>query len=184
MLSCACCGSTVLLAKKAGEHRYCNEQCAAIGPIHQVARTIPEEHTRLEAMKIHRSTCPTCKQGNGPVDLHYAHTIVSFLLATQWRSKAMLCCKRCAAKTQAIALLQSAVAGWWGFPWGILGTPITLLRNMIGLAGKTGKSGPSRDLLRHVRSTLAANKIWHEREERLAGSIQAVESARSALPAK
>lgn len=177
MAKCACCGTTVFFGKRSGNDRYCNDDCAAAGPVSNVAKTIPEAQIAAEADRIHRAPCPECR-GSGPVDLHSAHTILSFILMTQWRSKSTVSCKRCALKKQGLAFLVSALGGWWGFPWGIIGTPITLLRNIIAMCEKTGGRGPSSDLRSAVRTMLAQDRIATERMTQSSDMVAAFEDAR------
>ncbi len=163
MATCACCGSTTFFGKSIGQDKYCNDQCASSGPINNVAKTVPDYLVKAEAEKIFKSACPKCKK-SGPTDVHMSHTIWSAILMTSWSSKSQFSCKSCGVKSQALAALQSLVLGWWGFPWGILGTPVTVLRNFFGMATKIGAVAPSNDLLSQTRAMLAIESIEQARQ--------------------
>jgi hypothetical protein len=161
MASCACCGKTVFFGKKSGGESYCSDDCLACGPIHSLAKTLPEHLVRHEADKIFKSACPVCRTP-GATDVHASHTIWSALVVTSWNSQVRFSCKPC-VKRQLLASGQSLLLGWWGFPWGILGTPITIGRNVWGMLTKIGAHQPSPALLRHTRSMIAARQIEQSR---------------------
>ncbi|OGV45902.1 MAG: hypothetical protein A2X46_06920 [Lentisphaerae bacterium GWF2_57_35] len=46
--------------------------------------------------------------------------------------------------------------GWWGFPWGLIMTPIQLGRNVFGLFTSPDPTRPSAALTSIVRANLAA----------------------------
>lgn len=167
MATCACCGSMAFFGKRNGADSYCNNDCLARGPIHSVSRLVPDHLVKSEAEKIFKSPCPVCRR-QGPTDVHFSHTIWSALVLTTWNSKMRLSCKPCGVKGQASATVQSLLLGWWGFPWGIIGTPVTLARNVFGMATKIGAHEPSKELLRQTRSMLAAEMI-HESRQAQAG---------------
>lgn len=183
MATCACCGTTVFLAKKADGNKYCNANCLARGPIYQVAKTLPDDLVLAEARKIFASPCPVCR-GSGPTDVHYSHRIWSAVLMTSWNSRARFSCKSCGVKDQASALAYSVALGWWGIPWGILGTPWTASRNVYGMVTKGKATQPSGDLLTQTRSLLAAQSIGNarlERTERAAAAIEAMQPPRATI---
>jgi hypothetical protein len=163
MATCACCGSTVFFGKTVGAEKYCNDKCVSTGPILTVAKTIPEHLVKSEADKIFKSSCPSCNKA-GPTDVHHSHTIWSAILLTSWSSKVQFSCKSCGVKKQALAALQSFLLGWWGIPWGILGTPFTVIRNIYGMSTKIGATEPSKDLLNQTRTILALQSIEQSRQ--------------------
>ncbi len=163
MASCACCGSTVFFGKGSGAEKYCNDNCVARGPIYNVAKTVPDYLVQVEAEKIFKSPCPVCRNP-GPTDVHSSHKIWSALIMTSWNSRAQFSCKPCGLKSQALAAVQSLLLGWWGIPWGILGTPVTIGRNVYGMATKIGADRPSAALLNQTRSLLAAQSIQQARQ--------------------
>jgi hypothetical protein len=55
--------------------------------------------------------------------------------------------------------LFNSLFGWWGFPWGIFGTPIQILRNLDRLGPSKGQTEPSDALVEIVRADLATRLI-------------------------
>ena len=163
MATCACCGRTAFFGKRVGTDRYCDNNCVSRGPIFSIAKTVPDHLVKAEAEKIFNSSCPVCKK-NGPTDVHTAYAIWSALFLTSWSSKTRFSCKSCGVKSQLLATLQSLLLGWWGIPWGIIGTPITVARNIRGIATKVGAAQPSNDLLSQTRSVLAIQIIEQSRQ--------------------
>jgi hypothetical protein len=142
--------------------KYCNNNCLARGPILIVAKGVPDHLVKAEAERIFKSPCPVCKQA-GPTEIHFAHNIWSALVVTSWNSSARFSCKACGVKQQSLAAAKSLLLGWWGFPWGILGTPVTVLRNVWGMSRHIGASQPSKALLSQTRAMLAAESIAQSR---------------------
>ncbi len=90
--------------------------------------TIPPELVQFEIERIHSGNCPVCK-GPGPVDVYYSRWVRSFIVATQWGSSSALSCRPCRNKKWLQDTTTTVAMGWWGFPSGIVLTPIVLLRN-------------------------------------------------------
>jgi hypothetical protein len=51
------------------------------------------------------------------------------------------------------------VAGWWGFPWGLLMTPVQITRNAWKLATPPNPAEPSPRLVQDARLQLAARAL-------------------------
>jgi hypothetical protein len=66
-------------------------------------------------------------------------------------------------KAQLGDTLFSLVLGWWGFPWGLIMTPVQVSRNLAGMFRSSGENGPSPELERAVRITMAGNAINRSR---------------------
>jgi hypothetical protein len=60
----------------------------------------------------------------------------------------------------------SLFAGWWGFPWGLIMTPVQLSRNVIGLVRAPETMGPSPELEKTVRTMIAAQMVSAEEKAR------------------
>lgn len=141
--------------------RFCSKQCARksvrLIAIHEHARTLPAEFIEEQARQVFEGPCPRCGAVGG-VDLHEAHWVWSALIMTQWKSTEGICCHGCGTKSRIYAALSSTVLGWWGFPWGMLVTPVQVGRNIIGIISSS-ETEPSPRLLRHVRLNLAARDL-------------------------
>jgi hypothetical protein len=89
------------------------------------------------------------------------HTVWSMLFMTQWQSTPILCCESCGTKAKLGALAFSSVFGWWGVPWGLLFTPVQIVRNCRALTSSIDPVQPSDELVKLIRSDLAA-RLEHE----------------------
>jgi hypothetical protein len=66
-------------------------------------------------------------------------------------------------KTQLGDAVISLVAGWWGFPWGLVLTPVQVVRNIISLASPPDRLVPSQLLRQRVRLMLASSLAQQSR---------------------
>lgn len=166
MPNCASCGTHIFFGGvKQGTDRYCNDNCFAHGQLMVVANQIPAETIANTIREIHAGSCPVC-HGRGPVDLHVSHRIWSALVLTSWQSRPRVSCRSCAAKAKFGDMLFSGVLGWWGFPWGIIGTPIQIGRNFFGLFTGPGPLTPSPQFTKFVTLQIAANAVEQARQQR------------------
>jgi hypothetical protein len=78
---------------------------------------------------------------------------------TSWNSSPEMSCKGCAVKRQLGAALLDGVVGWWGFPWGLIMTPVQIVRNVVDMIGGPKASQPSSMLERIVRIQSAAHVV-------------------------
>ncbi len=73
--------------------------------------------------------CPICGTTHFRLNGTLSHTVKSFLLLTTYASKPLIACPDCLDKKNSSAILSTAVLGWWGFPWGLLKTPVYIYKN-------------------------------------------------------
>ncbi len=171
MAKCAGCGTTILVGGvRDGDARYCKEECRANTLVTEVIRQIPADVLQSRVDEVHQGDCPRCGR-QGPIDVHTSHTIWSFLLLTTWNSRPQVCCRRCGIKSKLGALATSGLFGWWGIPWGLIGTPIQIGRNLWGIVLPPNSSQPS-DLLVQFVSYNVANEILDGSRRRMAESSQ------------
>jgi hypothetical protein len=156
MASCATCGTTVLFGgKKHGTLRFCNDRCESQGTLVMVSRQVPHDLVEEASADVHGGACPRCR-GPGPVDVHSSHWVYSVVIFTKFWSEPQVSCRGCGVKKKLVATLTSALIGWWGFPFGLLGTPVQLGRNLIGLFLAPNPARPSEQLQNKVRLNIAA----------------------------
>jgi hypothetical protein len=105
---------------------------------------------------------PRCS-GGGPVDVHTTHEVWSAVVLTSWKSIPALSCKSCGVKRQIGALAFSGFLGWWGFPFGLILTPIQVVRNLVGMLGGPRRDQPSQLLVDTVTRYLAAEFAAQQR---------------------
>ncbi len=159
MSSCSACGTTIIFGgKKIGGKHFCNNTCARNGPILARAAQLSDADVRALALRIHAGRCPICS-GAGPVDVRVSHQVWSALILTRFKSTQHIACRTCGMKKQVGDLLISAVAGWWGFPWGLLVTPIQVGRNISGMLLAPNPRQPSAQLVQKARLILAERSL-------------------------
>lgn len=122
------------------------------------SRCVPAEVLEKVTKDVHEGECPRC-HGRGPVDIHTSHSVWSALLLTSWKSKPLICCRPCGVKNQVFSGLGSAVFGWWGFPWGIVMTPVQIARNIHAVLTPPDAAKPSEALKKHVAMALGAQLV-------------------------
>ena len=131
--------------KRQGDQRFCNDNCFRHGVLLTALDKVPRELIDQEVKKVHGGPCPKC-QGEGPVDVHTSHRVWSALIMTSWASRPQICCRRCGIKAKVGDALLSGLAGWWGFPWGLIMTPLQVLRNLTGIFIAPDPTRPSDKL--------------------------------------
>lgn len=152
MATCATCGNTILFGgARNGDLRYCNDDCAVSDAAYQslIAR-VSDEEAMAAASGIQNGPCPVCESSHGPVDIRTAHRCMSFLLWSQWESPMRLSCRGCGIKNNLTNFVVTMLLGWWGFPWGLLVTPIQLAKNLFEIA-RSGNHEISEDLFHYAR---------------------------------
>ncbi len=156
MAKCDYCGSTILFGgARDGDLRFCNARCQSAGTLLRLSNSIPEPSVQEVLWKVHQGACPKCG-GRGPVDVHTSYWVWSALVLTQWSSRPQVSCRGCGVKSQLGATATSLVVGWWGIPWGLIFTPVQVIRNVVALASPPDANSPSPRLEKQVRLSLAA----------------------------
>jgi endogenous inhibitor of DNA gyrase (YacG/DUF329 family) len=157
MAKCDYCGTTILFGgKKDANGRFCNQKCQGRGALLALSKQVPEAAVKEQVWKTHQGLCPKCG-GSGPVDVYVSHKVWSALLLTSWSSTPQLSCRSCGKKSQWAGAGFSLLLGWWGFPWGLILTPVQIGRNLVGIGKSADASSPSPELEKLVRMTIAAN---------------------------
>lgn len=155
MATCAGCGTMILFGGVTeGGLRFCNAACQRKAGISAALEMIPHEVIEAALLQTHHGACPQCG-GEGPVDVHHSHRVWSALLMTSWSSPGVLCCRSCKVRNHLFSTVYCAALGWWGFPWGMLATPIQIGRNVFGLFSSPAAGNPSPALRQVVLASLA-----------------------------
>ncbi len=166
MSKCAACGRTILFGGvKDGANRFCNATCQRNAALHQAAAQVPAEQISQQVRTIHSGRCPKC-HGPGPVDVHESYRVWSAVLVTQYRTNQTIACRRCGTRARLGDLAISTVAGWWGFPFGLIMTPVQIVRNLVSMAKTPDPRQPSPRLEEVVQLQLAAEAIGHRQQPR------------------
>lgn len=165
MAKCAYCGSTVVFGgKKASGFTFCNQTCLKNGVLAKAADKLPPEMIQAEVRRVHGGSCPKC-HGRGPVDVHVSHRVWSALVLTSWSSRPQVSCRSCGTKSQVGDAVFSLLCGWWGFPWGLLLTPVQIGRNLLAIFKSTDGTQPSEALATLVRADLAVKHLAELRQD-------------------
>jgi hypothetical protein len=115
---------------------------------------VPDAEVRLRVTAIHQGPCPIC-QRVGATDVHTSHSVWSALVLTTWKSTPRVSCESCGRKAKIKATLGTFFLGWWGFPWGLIVTPVQIARNLWGLATSPPALVPSAQLEKITRLMMA-----------------------------
>jgi hypothetical protein len=159
MKKCAFCKSWILFGgRKDGTLNYCNDKCQQQAALVAMAATIPTRVVEERVWAVHQGLCPRC-HNRGPVDVHMSYRVWSALIVTSWSNQQQVSCRSCAVKTQLIAIGSNLILGWWGFPWGLIMTPVQVTRDVIALAKPPAPAKPSPRLETMVRMGLAQDAI-------------------------
>ena len=166
MAKCAYCGTTLLFGGKShGNLRFCNDKCLSNGQVLLVAQEVPDEMVKAQAREIHSGLCPVCRGRSGPVDVQTSHKVISFVLMTSWSSTPRISCRSCGRRAQLGATLYSLFLGWWGFPFGLLMTPVQITKNIAGMLRSSDSMSPSPQLEQMVRLNIASQAIERAQQE-------------------
>ena len=158
-MGCPTCGLSVLWGGvKHNGKKYCSQKCFEEDAVNRIAETIPENEVENRVNEIHSGVCPLCGE-SGPIDVHKSYFIYSIILFTSYRTNLHLSCRSCARKEQLKYLFISALAGWWGIPFGILITPIMLLMGLVSLFITPNPGNPSKALVLMTRDIMAEEKF-------------------------
>jgi hypothetical protein len=158
MAACATCGTTILFGgQREGDLQFCNAKCHQQGHLVRIARSINPDAIAQQSAAIYHGRCPKC-EGPGPVDVRTSYRMWSALLLTSYNSNVIIACVGCGRKQQAADALFSLILGWWGFPWGLLMTPVQIYRNLAGMFGKSDEHRPSPELDRAVGLMMASRQ--------------------------
>lgn len=159
MAKCDYCGSTILFGgTRDGDRRFCNDRCRQRGALLAVSERFPAEIVQQHLRGVHQGSCPKCR-GRGPVDVHTSHRVWSAVYLTSWSSRPQISCHRCGVKRQLGDAAFSLALGWWGFPFGLIMTPVQVVRNLTAVFGGPDPSRPSAQREKFVRMSMAAQAM-------------------------
>ena len=156
MTSCDNCETIILFGGvRNGKFRFCSESCQSKGHLILLAHKLPQEMVDQYVNETHKGQCPKC-HGKGPIDAHISYKIWSALLFSSYKSDPQISCCSCGIKSQISSVFYCFFLGWWEFPWGLIITPIQIIRNFIALFKKPNPMKPSPQLEKLVRMNLVA----------------------------
>ncbi len=163
MSACQICNTTVLFGgKRAAGLRFCSQRCLDAGEAFVIAEELPQDVVIEPLQELFSGTCPRCN-GDGPIDVYQSWWIHSFAIYSSWETRQHVSCRPCGRKSQLGGLLYSLIAGWWGIPFGLLMTPVQIVRNLIGML-RSAPTSPSLLLEKQVRLLLARDLLQRKVE--------------------
>jgi hypothetical protein len=157
-ISCAHCGELVAFGEWEENKRFCNQTCRQAARTARVAAQIPETIVSEHAWRMFQGSCPSCG-GPGPVDVHLRYRIWSVLVVSSWSTQPTVACRRCGQKARFREVGFCLLFGWWGLPWGPIGTPIQICRNLAAILRAEETVQPSGYLRHIVSRQLAAGML-------------------------
>ncbi|MFI2744148.1 hypothetical protein ACG2LH_15550 [Zhouia sp. PK063] len=78
-----------------------------------------------ELLRKHK--CPNCNSKTNHINVSITGRVISVLIFTSYKKSLKVACPNCLDEMHNNANMVSAVAGWWGIPWG----PINTIRSFI-----------------------------------------------------
>lgn len=163
MTKCSGCGSTIVFGgKKVGGYLFCNDTCFQGNALSQVMLKVPDEVVQKCCSEVHQGLCPSCN-GPGPVDVYTSYRVWSALVLTSWSTRPKVSCKGCGDKQRLADLAISMCCGWWGFPWGVILTPVQVTRNIAGFFKNPDPAFPSKELETMIRTNIAVQALEDRR---------------------
>jgi hypothetical protein len=167
MAKCNYCATTIVFGGvKDNNLRFCNKECHQKGHVLVLSRQIPRDVIDNQVRQVHSGPCPKC-QSCGPVDVHTSHRVYSAIFFTSWRSVPQVSCRSCGLKSQIGNAIFSLALGWWGFPWGLIMTPVQIGKNIFGIVKSPDDSKPSEKLENLVRANIASQMLKDQQASRL-----------------
>lgn len=160
MATCATCGNFILWGGvRQNGRRYCGKKCFSNDEYGRLADRIPDQVVKLAAKQIRNEPCPVCNRRGGEIEFRKSYKAISYLIMTSWGSYPIISCPPCHRKKVLGDFILTLLFGWWGFPWGIIMTPVQLFRNISAFSTDTNTSEPSQELCSAVRTMLAHNQM-------------------------
>lgn len=172
MSDCNSCGKFILFGgRKLDGYQYCGSACANSHSLLRAAERVPQDAIQQLVEQWRNGPCPRCKRQAGAVDVYVWHRVHSLVLYTQWSTIRSVCCRRCGRRDQVVGVLYCTALGWWGFPWGILVTPVQIVRNLAAICRRP-PARASTEFERVVRRQLA------QRQWQIEGEIESFSAQR------
>ena len=79
---------------------------------------------------VRQLPCPVCHRTTQPLNGTILYTVKSFIVLTYSRRKPLIACPDCLNKKNNLAIVSTAILGWWGFPWGLINSPQYIYKNV------------------------------------------------------
>ena len=159
MANCGNCGKHFFISGADGEDgtKFCDERCQMEHQLQPYIDRISVADLDQEVQRLQDSKCPECN-GPGPLEVWHSHSIWSALVLTRWVNQSHFCCKSCARTHQWQGLAISTLLGWWGFPWGVIMTPVQIVRGLNAVFTGFPEGDATPEFIRQAQLTLGARR--------------------------
>ena len=159
MANCGYCGSLILFGgRRDGDARYCNDACFERGVLLSLGSKIPTAIVDKCVQDVYLGLCPRCRS-SGPVEVYPSYRVWSAIAFTRWVNQLHVCCASCGRRAQILDLFISLLFGWWGFPTGLIVTPISIARNLKAMFTTHDPAQPSERLRKIVLIQMAHDAV-------------------------
>jgi hypothetical protein len=109
--------------------------------------------------------CPTCGDSSQKLNGAISYFIRSFLFSST-TSEITIACVNCLNKRNYAAIKSCAFLGWWAIPFGIINTPIYILKN-VEAKRQHGLDQPSESLVSFIKSHIGDLEAYKDDKEKL-----------------
>ena len=120
--------------------------------IESQTKTLTDSELTELKLKIKRLPCPDCGKQSTPLVGSLIRTVKSFVFFTSYTKTPVIVCESCLNKRRKKAMISTLLLGWWGIPYGIFKTPMSLIST---LRDKNKQEEISEDII----SSFAINNI-------------------------
>lgn len=178
---CYTCGAIILFGGSSRDGlRYCGRRCREEAELDRALEMVPVAVAENEARRIREDPCPLCGREGSRVELRPSYRATGFLLHTSVSEKRTICCTLCGLKANLAAIAHSLLLGWWGFPFGIVATPIQIVRNLFEMLPSFRRRIPWR-FMEAVRMDIAAGILAQGEHPPVLAASEPAEAARLAI---
>lgn len=117
-------------------------------------RHIFENEAELNRLtiKYSKSTCPICKENTG-ISYIVLKEIKGFIIISTTKNVQVIGCKSCIENKMMETNKSNLIFGWWSLPFGIIRTPIILIRNHLRI-NKINVDNISEDFQAFVKNNI------------------------------
>ncbi len=160
------------LAVIRGMLRARNVDEAVFQGIDAAVRPVDEARVQEQVALIRSLPCPECGNRSAPLNAVLASSAISFLVMTSYDRTPYIGCLPCLERRCTKATWTSALAGWWGFPWGPVRTIQAVIQNH-SQKGSLRTGLPSESLLAFVVENTGKIEAYKGRPQELLTMITA-----------
>jgi hypothetical protein len=158
MASCTACSSTILFG---GENNrfgtFCDASCISKYCIATTVASVPQQDIDKVVNEEFHKNCPACS-GAGPLDLHKATKVTSYLIAYTISSESRIGCRSCGRKMKLKAGLHTLFLGIWS-PKGLVCSLFVFPAGLIGAAITGQPKAPSKAFNNAIKEHIGQNLL-------------------------